>query len=117
MKRMTNVCHAVKRALGSSAMLLALVSASGVIKAQTTLFGTPSNFDIYNDTGQITNGFEIELDGITPAQVGGGYGFRYGMPTIVAIPGGTVIHFASAYTNGTYAVSTVIPAAFTPTGG
>ena len=115
--RMTDVYWAAKTALGSSTLLLALVAAPGTMKAQTTLFGAPSNFDIYNDTGQITHGFEIELDGLTAANVGGGYGFRYGSPTIVPITGGVVIRFAGAYANGNYSVSTVIPAAFTPTGG
>ena len=97
MKTMTDIYSAAKTMLGSSAMLLALVTAPGNLKAQTVLFGAPSNFDIYNDTGQITHGFEIELDGLTPAQVGAGYGFRYTNPKIVAIPGGTVIRFTSAY--------------------
>lgn len=117
MKRMTDVSHAAKKILGSGALLLGLIAAPGVLGAQTTLFGAPSNFDVYNDTGQITHGFEVELDGLALANVGGGYGFRYGSPKIVAIPSGVVIRFASAYVNGSYAVSTVIPAAFTPTGG
>jgi Divergent InlB B-repeat domain len=117
MKRMTDICHAATKALGGSALLLGLLAAPGLLRAQTTLFGAPSNFDVYNDTGQITHGFEVELDGLTLANVGGGYGFRYGSPTMVSIPGGVVIRFASSYANGSYAVSTVIPAAFTPTGG
>jgi Divergent InlB B-repeat domain len=119
MKRMSDVYHAAKKALGSSALLLGLITATapGVMRAQTTLFGTPSNFDIYNDTGQITNGFEVELDGILNPTVVGGFGFRYGSPTVLSIPGGVVIRFASPYVNTSYTVSTVIPAAFTPTGG
>ena len=117
MKRMTDVCHAAKKALGSSALLLALVAAPGIVRAQTILFGAPSNFDVYNDTGQITHGFEIELQGLSAANVGGGYGFRYGSYILVPIPGGVVIRFASPYVNNSYTVSTVIPAAFTPTAG
>jgi uncharacterized repeat protein (TIGR02543 family) len=117
MKRMTDISHAAEKVLGSSALLLGLITASGVLRAQTTLFGAPSNFDIYNDTGQIAHGFEIELDGITSLGVGG-YGFRYGAPSgVVTIPGGVVLRFASPYVNNSYTVSTVIPAAFTPTGG
>jgi uncharacterized repeat protein (TIGR02543 family) len=114
---MTNVCHAAKRVLGSSALLLAFIAAPGLLRAQTTLFGTPSNFDVYNDTGEITHGFEIELDGLQASDIGGGYGFRYGDYTIVPIAGGVVLHFASPYVNGAYTVSTVIPAVFAPTGG
>ena len=117
MKRMTDVCQAAKRGLGSSALLLALAAAPGIMNAQTTLFGAPSNFDIYNDTGQITHGFEIELQGLTPAQVGGAYGFRYATSTKLATLSGTVLRFESQYVNGAYTISTVVPAAFTPTGG
>ncbi len=117
MKKMTDIYYAATKVVGSSALLLGLITAAGVVNAQTTLFGAPSNFDVYNDTGQITHGFEVELDGLTIANVGGGYGFRYGNPTIVSIPAGVVIRFASGYVNNSYTVSTVIPAAFTPTGG
>lgn len=117
MKRQFTILAGAERAVRSSALLLALVTAPGMVRAQTTLFGAPSNFDIYNDTGQITHGFEIELDGLTPANVGGAYGFRYSSSTIVSFPGGVVIRFASPYVNGSYTVSTDIPAAFTPTGG
>ena len=117
MKQLIDVYHAAKQAFGASALLLALMTAPAIVKAQTTLFGAPSNFDIYNDTGQVTHGFEIELDGLTPANVGGAYGFRYGSYTISAFPGGVVIRFASAYVNGSYSVSTVVPAVFSPTLG
>src|SRR6476620_3937281 len=100
MKRKSTILAGAERALRSSTLLLALVAAPGIVRAQTTLFGAPSNFDIYNDTGQITHGFEIELDGLTPANVGGAYGFRYSSSTIAPFPGGVVIRFASPYVNG-----------------
>ena len=45
---------------------LALFALVNPAASQTpALFGTLSNFDVFNDTGQETHGFEIELDGIT----------------------------------------------------
>ena len=29
-----------------------------------TFFGSLFNFDVYNDTGEVANGFEIEVDGV-----------------------------------------------------
>ena len=50
-----------KAILSKSALLMALLAAPAAVHAQTTLFGAPSNFDVYNDTGQPAYGFEIEL--------------------------------------------------------
>ena len=56
-------------ALRGKALLLALLAAPAMTHAQTvTMFGALSNFDVLNDTGQDAHGFEIELDGVTPAQ-------------------------------------------------
>ena len=117
MKRKFDTYSAAKKVLSGSAMLLALIAAPGTLHAQTALFGTPSNFDVYNDTGQTTYGFEIELDGITPDQLGPAYGFRYGAPVKLAVPNGTVYRFSGQYLNGAWSVSTVIPATFAPTLG
>ena len=118
MNRTIDIRYAIKKAAGSSVLLLAIAAAPGIVNAQTTtLFGAPSNFDIYNDTGYVAHGFEIEFQGLTPAQVGNAYGFRYSSSSIVPIPGGTAIRFLSPYVNGQYTISTVVPAAFTPTGG
>ena len=40
-------------------------SLSPVVSHAITLFGTLSNFDVVNDTGQEAYGFEIELHGIS----------------------------------------------------
>jgi hypothetical protein len=69
MKRVIETITATGRSLGGSALLLAMLATPIAMHAQTaTLFGALSNFDVLNDTGQDTHGFEIELDGITPAQ-------------------------------------------------
>jgi len=51
-----------------AATLLAFCLAVSPTSAQVT-FGSLSNFDVINDTGQPCNGFEIELEGLTSAAV------------------------------------------------
>jgi hypothetical protein len=64
--------------------------------AQTvTLFGAPSNFDVYNDTGQIAYGFEVEMQGITAGDLAGVWPSSRFPYTVRTIPGGIVIHYAS----------------------
>ena len=48
----------------AAAIGLALCSAAGVASADL-VYGTISNFDVYNDTGERTYGFEIEFDDIS----------------------------------------------------
>ncbi|HZS46312.1 MAG TPA: hypothetical protein VFC63_14645 [Blastocatellia bacterium] len=100
----------MKRTSGLAALLLALaltlspILSSKPAQAQggggtttttpppVVLFGALTNFDVLNDTGQETYGFEIELDGIQVQDVGGTYtGNRYGTPAIVAFPGGVYV--------------------------
>src|SRR4029077_15265300 len=89
MKRFFDKFSVTRKVLGSSALLLAaLLIAPAASQAQTTLtmFGALSNFDVLNDTGQDAHGFEIEMDGISSAQVL--YYFsatRYGGPQIIPI--------------------------------
>lgn len=62
--------------------------------AQTTVFGSIYNFDAYNNTGQDTHGFQVELDGLTPQQAY--YNFsatRYGAPTVLPFAGGVYIRY------------------------
>ncbi len=117
MKRIFDLLTAAKAALGSGALLLALAAAPIAMQAQVTLFGTPSNFDVLNDTGQDAHGFEIELQGITPADLAGVWTATRFPYTIQTIPGGIVIHYASPYAGGRYSITTVTPAAFNPTLG
>jgi hypothetical protein len=108
---------------GLKRILLVSAAITAQLCAQTTpvsVFGSLYNFDVYNDTGQETHGFEIELDGITPEQVQGVFpDSRYGAPQIVPFAGGVYVRYASAWDPATqqYAATTIIPPAFTPTGG
>lgn len=92
--------------------------------AQTpTLFGTLTNFDVFNDTGQETHGFEIQLDGITSNDVaitfGAPYQARYGTPTKTDFPGGVYVRYESPYNAGSksFTGTTPVPPAITPTAG
>ena len=48
---------------------LAIVLAACNHAQATIIYGSLSNFDCINDTGSTAHGFEIELDGISPADV------------------------------------------------
>jgi len=63
-------------------------------------FGTLSNFDTFNDTGEETHGFEIELDGISSSDISYTFGApyeRYGNPRLENIPGGVMVIYESPY--------------------
>lgn len=74
-----------------------------------TLYGTLSNFDVINDTGQECHGFEIELDGLSAVDVVYTFGAnpadpatpyqRYGDPKVVDDPANqrVFVRYASAY--------------------
>jgi hypothetical protein len=121
MKSILDRFTAAATALGSGALLLGILSAPTASYGQSlTLFGSLSNFDVYNDTGQDAYGFEIELDGLQPAQA---YYFftatRYGAPTVSAFPGGVYVRYASSWNSSTqqFTAATRVPASFTPTFG
>jgi len=68
------------------------------------VIGYPSNFDAFNKTGGEVNGFEIEADGITPADVTRVFGMpyagascyiRYCQGTVMTFPGGVYIRWSS----------------------
>ena len=90
---------------------LALISFSTPTFA-ATLFGSLSNFDVVNDTGEVARGFEIELEGISPADVFFTFGnpyIRYGDPVIVTTLTGVIVRYASAFGGSGWAVGTPVP--------
>ncbi len=117
MKGVFDLYSAARTTLGSGALLLALIAAPIAMQAQVTVFGTPSNFDALNDTGQDVHGFEVELQGITPADLAGVWNYSRYPYVIVTIPGGIVIHYASPYSGNQYQTTTIVPASFQPTFG
>ena len=103
----------------SAAAMMALLLAEPAL-AQTT-FGTLSNFDCFNDTGQETHGFEIELDGISSADVTFKFGApfeRYGDPQLVDFAGGVFVRYESTFVNNAFTQATPLaPSPITPTLG
>lgn len=102
-------------------MIAVLAVAAAPARAVTT-YGTLSNFDAVNDTGQTCNGFRIELDGISTSDVTYTFGTpynRYGTPTVTSIPGGGGVYVEYAATWNGSAWSMYTPAATTAitTGG
>lgn len=99
--------------------LLAL-SALPVMAGPVTVFGTLSNFDAVNDTGQNCNGFEIELDGISSSNVTYTFGSpynRYGNPTIRNIAGGVILDYSAAFSGGSWSTFTPFTTSPISTGG
>ncbi len=111
-------------AAGAAALLLGLVvtiphaaSASAHHAASTTQFGTISNFDVFNDTGQETEGFEIELDGVSPADITYTFGApyeRYGNPTITPFAGGVYVRYQAPWDAANHKFTVGTPVAPTP---
>lgn len=97
--------------LGATA-LTALMLAAGSASASPTTIGTIDNFDVYNNTGQIGRGFEIELENIASSDVyytfGGPYS-RFGDPVVVPIPTGVIVRYASPYAGGSFLAGTALP--------
>jgi len=82
-----------------AALLLGLIAAPTAARAQSAIiYGALGNFDISNDTGKVCHGFEVLLDGLTPAQVP--YSFssnRYGAPVVTPTATGVAVRWATTY--------------------
>jgi hypothetical protein len=102
-----------------SGAALALVWLCAAAPAQT-MFGSLSNFDVVNDTGEICRGFEIELEGVSSSDIYSTFGspyIRYGDPTIISTGTGIIVRYASTFGPGGWTVGTPIPSGPFPTGG
>ena len=96
------------RALAGSLLGLALLAPPRASSAQTTtFFGSLFNFDVYNDTGEVAHGFEIELDGSPPPVAF--FPDRYGEPSVVPFAGGYYVRYLSAWDTATQQFTTGTP--------
>ena len=83
----------------ASLLGLAALAAPQAASAEV-VWGTLSNFDVPNDTGEETHGFEIELDGVSSSDISYEFGApyeRYGNPIIENFPGGVYVRYESPY--------------------
>jgi hypothetical protein len=99
---------------------LAVAAVAPVMAQTTNLFGSLSNFDVYNNTGQDAHGFQIELDGVQPQQIYGTFpATRYGAPSIIPFAGGVYVRYESQWDPQAqqFTATTTVPAQFTPTLG
>lgn len=90
-------------------LVMALFTLTGI--AQTaTVQGNLSNMDVINETGQLTHGFEIEIEGAAQNDLYyTGYGQRYGAATIVPYATGVKVRWASSYDEATHQYSKSTP--------
>jgi hypothetical protein len=113
--------HKVTLATFSLALLaLALLTAPAARAQTATVYGSLSNFDVVNNTGNDAHGFEIELEGLQPQDVY--YTFsaqRYGSPVVVPYATGVRVRWTSAYDNGAqqFLQTTIAHAPNTPFAG
>lgn len=103
-----------------SILLSAILATLGADPAAaSSVLGPLANFDVVNDTGVTTHGFEIEIEDsrfdhtlITSTFGGAGRGWpadvvRYGAPVITDIPGfGVKISYMATFNNGTWSTGT-----------
>ncbi len=83
------------------------------IPASAGVYGSLANFDVVNDTGEVAHGFEIDIDGITPAEITSLFGDatrwpgmeRYGSPVVSTTPTGVKIVYEATY-NGSWSAGT-----------
>ena len=117
-------CANPTRWLVSSVAIAAVVALGGRCPAAAQVtYGTLSNFDVFNDTGEECHGFEIELEGCSSSDILYTFGEpyeRYGNPSVVDFPGGVYIRYESPYDpiNQVFTQATpMAPSVISPTDG
>lgn len=113
------------RSIGKAARcagLLALAALAAPLAAQAqtaTIFATLGNFDVVNNTGQDAHGFEIDFDGMQPADFVYMYRYnRYGAPVVSASATGTILRWSDlAQTTVAHAPNTPVQSCYQNVGG
>jgi hypothetical protein len=109
-----------RTALPLFALALALATAASARAQTATVFGSLSNFDVVNNTEHEAHGFEIELEGLQPADIYGSFSAqRYGVAQVIPTATGVRVRWESAYDAGLqqFTQTTVAHAAGTPFAG
>ena len=90
----TRSTHRTKQRFGKLTRVAAIVASSaalGVFAQSASISGYSGNFDVANDTGENTCGFQMDLEGISPSPKPYTYDWnRYGAATSTAYTNGTV---------------------------
>src|SRR5579871_4179563 len=105
---------------GAFALAVLAVTPAGAQTQGVTVFGSLSNFDVYNYTGQDAYGFQIELDGVVPQQIYATFpATRYGGPSIIPFAGGVYVRYVAQWDPASqkFSAATAVPTTFTPTLG
>lgn len=91
---------------------------AGTQASATSVYGTLGNFDVVNDTGSETHGFEIELEGISSADIYRTFNtpyIRYNTPTLTDYNNGTthgvIVRYASSWDPATQTFAQITPMA------
>ena len=98
---------------------LCLVAAGGAAQAQSIVMaGNYQNFDVLNNTGAPTYGFEMEVRGVSSKDLTRIFPsnfdptvIRYGVGTATDFPGGVIVRWAATYqpASGTWSTATPVP--------
>ncbi|MDD2758730.1 MAG: hypothetical protein PHH11_00395 [Methylomonas sp.] len=98
---------------------LAGILSSGIVSA-STIYGSLSNFDVFNDSPNPYYGFEIELEGLDSSSVAGYNGnyytysnWHYGMGSVSSANGNTLVR----YYNGSSAMTSPYNGSISATDG
>lgn len=83
--------------IGATFAVLTFASVSFAI----SVVGALSNFDLYNDTGEYCDEFELVISNKVPADIYGTWNYNphYGTPTVTDLGGDTLIHYVGITNN------------------
>src|SRR5689334_1786775 len=99
-----------------------LVAQAQAVPASIVMAGSYQNFDVLNNTGAPTYGFEMEVHGVSKSQLTRIFPsnfnpgvIRYGIGTATDIAGGVIVRWAANYdaASGTWSTATPVPPSLT----
>lgn len=100
-------------------IMLALLATSLIAQAQApAIVGSLGNFDVLNNTGEEAHGFEIQMEGVSAADIYRIFGnwsgtnvIRYGAGTATDYPGGVYVRWTSPWdpNTQTFTLATPVP--------
>ncbi len=105
--------RSLKSLFAAAAVAVGVLVGSSAAHAQSAImYGSLGNFDILNETGQTCHGFQIDIDGLTAADIPSISYFtvnRYGMPTTTPTATGVSVRWDAPYdvASGTWATRTL----------